>query len=74
MVKGNAYATLKCSFDKLQKGSKEKVLDFLSVRCDFNVYDVINLTEVEVIDLTKRIRIHKANLNRSKKNKVGLMM
>ena len=68
MVKGNAYATLKCSLDKLQKeGLKEKVLDFLSVRCDFNVYDVKNLTAEEATILTTKIRDRKKMLKQMEK-------
>ena len=70
MVKGNAYATLKCSLDKLQKeGLKEKVLDFLSVRCDFNVYDVKNLTAEEATILTTKIRDRKKMLKQMVKRR-----
>ena len=70
MVKGNAHEILQASLNRLQKeGLYKEVLGFLSERCNFDVYNVNNLTDYEATDLTKKIRIHKGNVNKSNRNK-----
>ena len=58
------------SLDRLQKeGFCEEVLGFLSERCNFDVYDVNNLTEEQAKILTVKIMDRKKTLKQMDREK-----